>query len=135
MDSAEFTNQLVAFSGVEQQIKANEMMEQMLALNVLNITSIGLGFIGLDVERLGENFMFDGENATTLGYAVGENAVSTQINILNEDGDTVLSVSGKANSANMTIHGTALHLTERPCPQENTVSALPLRMRKASRWT
>lgn len=96
MDSAEFTNQLVAFSGVEQQIKANEMMEQMLALNVLNITSIGLGFIGLDVERLGENFMFDGENATTLGYAVGENAASTQINILNEDGDTVLTVAGES---------------------------------------
>lgn len=95
METNEFTNQLVSFSGVEQQIKTNEALENLLALNVLNITSIGLGFIGLDVERVGDTVDFDGSTPQSLGYAFGEDATSTEITIKDADGNTVFNTSGE----------------------------------------
>ena len=49
MDSNEFTNQLVQFSQVEQQLATNDLLEDMRALSVLNTTQLGLGFVGMDV--------------------------------------------------------------------------------------
>ncbi len=96
LEATEFTNQLVAFSGVEQQIKTNEMLSNLLALNVLNITQIGLGFIGLDVERGGNSLLFDGETPLNIGYSLDSSVVKSTINIMDENGNTVLSIPGES---------------------------------------
>ena len=98
MDTAEFTNQLVSFSGVEQQIKTNKSLESLLALNVLNITDIGLGFIGLDVESGGNAISFDGTNSQTMGYALNEAAASNTVSIIDANGNTVYSESGETGT-------------------------------------
>src|SRR5262249_32024485 len=49
MDSAQFTNQLVMFSQVEQQINANQKLDSLVALGVSNGLSAALGYVGLDV--------------------------------------------------------------------------------------
>ncbi len=95
VDSTDFTNQLVSFSGVEQQIKSNKTLEDMLALNVLNITSIGLGFVGMDVDRLGSDITYDGSTPESMGYQLSSSSVETNINIVDENGNTVFSTSGE----------------------------------------
>ncbi len=55
-DSSEFTNQLVQFSQVEQQIKSNERLEELVTLQDLSLTSIALGYIGMNVEIPGQFF-------------------------------------------------------------------------------
>lgn len=98
MDTAEFTNQLVSFSGVEQQIKTNKSLEDLLALNVLNITDIGLGFIGLDVESGGSSINFDGTTPQTMGYALNKAAVSNTVSIIDANGNTVYSETGETTT-------------------------------------
>ena len=50
LKSAEFTNQLVQFSGVEQSIATNENLEQLLNLTFANFASDSVGYIGKEVE-------------------------------------------------------------------------------------
>ena len=99
MDSNEFTNQLVQFSQVEQQLATNDLLEDMRALDVLKITQLGLSFVGLDVEVTGDTFQYDGSSSQVdLGYKLPANAADTTISIKNADGQTVYSVDGETSA-------------------------------------
>ena len=89
LDSNEFTNQLVQFSSVEQSIKTNEHLESLLATQTLNLTALGLSFIGKDVEIPGNIFKTDGTKGADLAYETPEGATNGTISILNEDGTVV----------------------------------------------
>lgn len=91
MESSEFTNQLVMFSQVEQQINTNSSLDKMLALQVANMTGLGLGYIGLDVTHVGDTFESDGQSNTLINYTLDGQAVSSKISLLDEDGNTVFS--------------------------------------------
>lgn len=97
LDSNEFTNQLVAFSGVEQQIKSNQMLEKLLNLTSLSATNIGLGFIGLDIDHIGDTIDFDGSNPINFSYELPKTAAKVEINILDEDGNRVFKADGDKN--------------------------------------
>lgn len=49
LDSSEFTNQLVQFSGVEQSITTNRNLEQLLNLTFANFATDAVGYIGKEV--------------------------------------------------------------------------------------
>lgn len=89
MDSTEFTNQLVSFSQVEQQIKTNDQLESLLAFQTLNLTAVGLSFIGKNVEITDDEFHMDGTNGASMSYAMLEGAVKGTISITDADGKTV----------------------------------------------
>lgn len=91
MDSTEFTNQLVAFSGVEQQIKTNEQLQNLLAFQTLNLTAVGLSFIGKNVEVQDSSFRADGSSSTSLSYVMRAGAEKGTIAITDADGKTVYS--------------------------------------------
>lgn len=95
MDTSEFTNQLVQFSGVEQQLRTNDTLEDMRALGMMQITDIGLGFVGMDVQMAGNTFEHDGSSEVELSYALPEASQDTTISIRNADGDSVYSVDGE----------------------------------------
>lgn len=95
MDTNEFTNQLVQFSGVEQQIKTNSNLENLLAMQTLNMTALGVSFIGKTVEVTGDTFAMTGAEDTTLSYVMPEDATTATITITNEDGDTVYSTEAE----------------------------------------
>lgn len=98
MDSTEFTNQLVAFSGVEQQIRSNTLLEQQLTMDTLNVTALGIGYIGLDVVRQGDTMQYDGTNDVTFSYEMPEQSVATTITILDASGTPVFSTGGETTS-------------------------------------
>lgn len=107
VESQEFTNQLVAFSGVEQQIRTNEQLENLVTLQVLGMTSLGLGFIGLDVEIAGEFAEFDGESPMEFGYTLPEAATENTITIKDSEGNVVYTADGELGTGahNFTWNG------------------------------
>ncbi len=93
MDTNEFTNQLVQFSQVEQQISTNKNLENLLAMQTLNMTALGVSFIGKYVEVYGDSFTTDGTSPTVMSYVLPEAASSGTLTIKNADGDVVYSKS------------------------------------------
>lgn len=91
METTEFTNQLVAFSQVEQQINSNEKLDSLLAVQSLNMTALGVSFIGKSVEVQGDTFKASGEKASTVSYTLPETASSGTVTILDKDGNVVFS--------------------------------------------
>lgn len=91
MDTTEFTNQLLSFTGVEQQINTNQKLDDLVALSIGNAFSSTLGYVGKDISYLSSEVFFDGESPVTIDYAITGTSIDTTINILNEDGDVVFS--------------------------------------------
>lgn len=89
MDSTEFTNQLVQFSNVEQQIKTNGHLESLLSMQTLNLTALGVSFIGKNVEIEGKYFSMNGASGAKMSYGLPETATAGNITILDEGGHVV----------------------------------------------
>lgn len=89
MDSTQFTNQLVSFSGVEQQIKGNDYLNKLLTMQTLNMTALGVSFIGRDVQVAGTDFSMDGTKSAALTYSLPETATSGTVSITDKDGNVV----------------------------------------------
>lgn len=95
LDSAQFTNQLVQFSGVEQQIKSNDFLQKLLTLNAASLTNVGLGYVGLSVQTPGSSFQFDGAHGVPLSYVMPAGAAVGTVSILDKDGKVVDTMSAE----------------------------------------
>lgn len=96
MDSAEFTNQLVAFTGVEQQIQANQNLETLADLSRLNN-------IGGVASYLGNEALIEapfGDHTTdgiSWQYANSQATDSVTLRVLTEDGGMVYEQTGETS--------------------------------------
>ncbi len=97
MDSSEFTNQLVQFSQVEQQINSNQKLDGLLQMQMASLSTVGLGYVGMDISYLSTEMNYDGEKPIDITYALSEAASTAKVNIYNEAGDLVY--SGNAPTA------------------------------------
>ena len=91
MDSGEFTSQLVAFTGVEQQINTNQKLDDLIALGITTSLTSAIGYVGLDVSYLGSELNFDGSTPKSITYALEGDPLEAKINITDEDGALVFS--------------------------------------------
>ncbi len=101
MDSTEFTNQLVSFSGVEQQIKMNDTLTELLALsqaNQTNQTTLGLSYIGLNIALQGNMFEYPGDGVVKMSYNLPSDAAAGTITILDENNNVVYSQEAELSS-------------------------------------
>ncbi len=89
MDSTEFTNQLVAFTGVEQQINTNQKLDSLVALQLGNSIGSALGYVGLDITYVSSEFAYDGEQPSTIKYSLNDQAVESKLRVLDETGNIV----------------------------------------------
>ncbi len=90
MDSTEFTNQLVQFSQVEQSINTNQKLDDLLALQVGSISSVALGYVGMDVTYTSAEMNWDGAKPVEVHYGLSEQASVAKVNIYSEDGKTLI---------------------------------------------
>jgi len=79
-DTAEFTNQLVAFSGVEQQINTNQKLDNLVSLQLSNTFSSALGYVGLDASYVSSEAFYDGSNDVKINYAISGDSADTTRN-------------------------------------------------------
>ncbi len=80
METNEFTNQLVAFTGVEQQIKSNDFLEELIGLSKGTQSSTAVAYIGK--------------------YAQVEDS---QVTLANKKADFSYEISGEASKASVVI--------------------------------
>lgn len=90
LDTNQFTQQLVQFAGVEQQIQTNDTLTALLATSDATRLSSAVSFIGKQVVAEGRTTLLDESNATWLINS--ESAASnSKIIIKNADGEQVYS--------------------------------------------
>lgn len=89
MDSTEFTNQLVQFSQVEQAINQNQKLDNLVSLQLGSISSVALGYVGMDVSYLSSEANFDGTTPVTVNYSLEKAAAVATINVYDESGTLV----------------------------------------------
>ena len=95
LDSNQFTEQLVSFTGVEQQINANENLEQLIALTQSGQLNNAVGYLGKLVEVEGDVGLISGGGDVTFSYELSERTNNTSIIISNEFGQAVFTTEGK----------------------------------------
>ena len=97
MDTAEFTNQLVQYSSVEQAIQTNEKLDKLLNMNVSNLGAQAVSYIGKVAQVLGNVMPLDDGKAKAT-YTLDKNVVSTTIVVKDMNGSIIYSEQGKVTS-------------------------------------
>jgi flagellar basal-body rod modification protein FlgD len=99
MDSNQFTQQLVAFSGVEQQINTNDNLQSLIALSMSQQASSAVNYIGHSV------VMTNGTGALQNGavdwtYNLAAPAAGTTLTVTDSTGKVVYTGSGNTAQGN-----------------------------------
>lgn len=94
MDTAEFTNQLVQYSSVEQAIQTNSKLETLLNLNMSNLGAQAVSYIGKIAQVLGDVMPLEDGHAKAT-YTLDKNVESAVIMVKDLDGNVVYSEQGK----------------------------------------
>jgi flagellar basal-body rod modification protein FlgD len=88
LDTNQFTQQLVQFAGVEQQLKQNEQLKELLALEKINQSTQALIYVGNKVAVDGSSQQFNGSATWNLDAPV---ATTAKITITSATGATAYS--------------------------------------------
>lgn len=102
MDANEFTQQLVQFASVEQQIHQNASLEKMLALQEATRASSLVGYIGNRVEVDGGALSLQ-DGVAAARYALAEQAASTRLTIADAGGRVVATLPGETAAGGHTL--------------------------------
>lgn len=94
LDSAEFTQQLVSFSGVEQQIQTNQNLENLTRLLSNDNLATATNYLGNDALIARTSGDHDGQNGIEWQYQNPDRAQEITLNVVNEFGTTVYSEAG-----------------------------------------
>lgn len=97
MDSNEFTQQLVQFAGVEQQIQGNRNLEQALSLLQANQTAAAVAYIGKEVEAKGDAAWLGAEGGATWGYELDAPAAVSNLLITDSKGKLVYAAAAETS--------------------------------------
>jgi flagellar basal-body rod modification protein FlgD len=97
MESTEFTAQLVQFAGVEQAIRTNEQLTELIAMQQGNAAAAALGYIGHTVEVVGDEVRLE-DGRAEFSYGLENVAGTTAIAITNEAGQVVYAANGETTA-------------------------------------
>lgn len=89
LETAEFTNQLVAFADVEQSIAQSGYLEDLITLQKSNEVTNAVSYIGKTVEVESDEFYMKEGDGATFSYVLPEAAKASTLTITNSDGDVV----------------------------------------------
>jgi flagellar basal-body rod modification protein FlgD len=88
MDSTQFTNQLVQFASVEQQIQSNKNLESLISLQQTNNMVGAVSYIGKEVEVTGQTATLKNGKAT-FSYTLPSDANAAVVGIYDANGKPV----------------------------------------------
>jgi flagellar basal-body rod modification protein FlgD len=96
-DSSQFTQQLVSFAGVEQQINGNKKLDSMITALQGNAFSTVLGYVGKDVQLDSSSLpLQNGKGSFT--YTLPSAATSVQVSIKDSSGTVVKTYSAPSGT-------------------------------------
>jgi len=97
MDSDQFTQELVQFSGVEQQINTNDNLKTLISLQQGSASNNAINYLGKSITVTdGSGQLSDGE--AHWSYALGSAAASTTITVTDSNGKVVYTGKGETAS-------------------------------------
>lgn len=99
MESNEFTQQLVGFAQVEQQIGMNENLQSQMALQRSSINSLALGYIGKYAE-VNDNVMHYGGEKLKFAYGLAADTNGASIKIYDKNNVLVRTMTGAGTMGN-----------------------------------
>ena len=102
MDSNAFTQQLVMYSQVEQQIDTNTNLKSLISQGSSNAAAITTGYLGKKVSITNGNASLTG-GAANWTYNLATAAANTQLTITNASGKAVYTGAGATTSGNQTF--------------------------------
>jgi flagellar basal-body rod modification protein FlgD len=91
VDSTEFTNQLVQFSSVEQQIETNSALADLITLTANSQAASLSGYLGKTVEVQSATAELSGEDGIDWLYTLPEGVESVTLSVQSADGRIVYS--------------------------------------------
>lgn len=94
MDADQFTQQLVQFSGVEQQIRSNETLTELVSLMQSQQLSQSVGYLGSEVEAGGDVVRLGEDGVAKVHYELDDLADAVSVVISDELGKVVASFPG-----------------------------------------
>jgi flagellar basal-body rod modification protein FlgD len=97
MDSSEFTNQLVQFSGVEQQIRANQQLETLISTTRSSAGAAMAGYLGQEAEIDSSGAAFSGD-PIHWRYMVGDGATNVTVTVTDASGKIYYSAPGETGT-------------------------------------
>jgi len=93
MDSNEFTQQLVQFSSVEQQIDANQNLKQLIALSQSQSNNFAVGYLGRSIVMTNGQAALGADGATWT-YGLDGPSAATALTVTDAKGKVVFSTTG-----------------------------------------
>lgn len=93
MDTTEFTNQLVQFANVEQQIAQSKSLESLISIQESWQTANAINYIGKEVDISGKNVLLE-DGQGVIGYTLPSNTESTTVVIKDSSGKAIRTVAG-----------------------------------------
>ena len=99
MDSTQFTEQLVQFSGVEQQIRVNTQLETLIAATNSGAGASLSGYLGQEAEIDTAGAQFSGD-PITWRYELPADAKSTTVTVTDAAGKVLYSKTGELEAGN-----------------------------------
>lgn len=103
MDSNQFTQQLVEYSQVEQQINTNSNLQTLITQGTTNASAVTTGYLGKNVSVTNGNASLT-NGAATWTYNLGTASATTQLSVTNASGQTVYTGAGSTTAGNNTFN-------------------------------
>lgn len=102
MDSNQFTQQLVMYSQVEQQIGTNDNLKTLISQGTSNAANMATGYLGKRVSVTNGVASLSSGSATWT-YSLGGNSAVTKLSVTNADGKVVYTADGKTTAGANTL--------------------------------
>jgi flagellar basal-body rod modification protein FlgD len=99
MDSNTFTQQLVMYSQVEQQINTNDNLKTLISQGTTNASAMAATYLGKKVSVTNGNASLTGGTATWT-YNLDTASATTQLAITDANGQTVYTTAGETTAGN-----------------------------------
>ena len=103
MDSNEFTQQLVEYSQVEQQIDTNTNLQSLISQGTTNASAVTTSYLGKNVSVTNGNASL-ASGAATWTYNLGTASATTQLSVTNSSGQVVYTGAGATAAGNNTFN-------------------------------
>jgi len=114
-DTNEFTRQLVSFAGVEQQIRANQKLDQLAQLTAFNQMNAAVDFIGREATIESDTGRHDG-SGIDFAYELPKAAASARVDILDAAGNVVFSENAPTAAGRHEVPWPGLTDSGQPAP-------------------
>jgi flagellar basal-body rod modification protein FlgD len=103
LDANQFTEQLVQFSAVEQAIKTNDVLGQLLSVIRGDQIARSVDYLGAEVEAAGQTVHLGAGGPAQVHYRLEQTAARVQLDIYDSAGRLVATKQGDTSSGSHTV--------------------------------